>query len=365
VRRIFVIVALLATIAGALGQAVHRPVTSSDARRLDPQLRDMVHWINHWEVRNDVPSDRDGAEGRHFLYVRGGVVRAYFYADDEWRYVEFSASALSPYLEAADFGDSLRNYDGTTTNIGTTIEVDTAVIPTLNALKDSLEKYITKLGDVGPGQYARHLVSGLPGTMLSDAGMGVFYDRNELAGYEYNGGSVTITDGAGWHDPADAPNLCDQSGEYLLFTGLTASDSVVITFEFDDLLPNYGGFAYWQPFVHVRDTTGYTYPDTVKVYLSHDGTTWGTPADGNWIAPFPDSSFYGLWMGKFKSPSGMVGDRWKYAKFVFRGFNIGTTYNYFMLQEIGVRHYNTPPLKSFATLHTLSDSIFNQAVHWY
>lgn len=144
-KKIITIAIMIMVTGGALEtvmpQATHRPVVSSDARALDPQLRDMVFWINSWEVRSSVPSNNDGVDGRHFLYKSGDTVRAYFYANSEWRYVDFTDSGTSTYLLTSAFDDSLQNYDGVTTNIGTTIEVDTTFMATLSALDDSLSKY--------------------------------------------------------------------------------------------------------------------------------------------------------------------------------------------------------------------------------
>jgi len=103
-----ILILLLALVGGvSFGQNEHRPVSSSDARRMENELRRIWFWLAHWDVRSSAPRDRDGKAGEHFLYVHGSTVRIYFHDGSVWKYIDVSNSTFSNYLLKTELTDSL------------------------------------------------------------------------------------------------------------------------------------------------------------------------------------------------------------------------------------------------------------------
>ena len=91
----------------SFGQNEHRPISSSDARRMENEMRRIWFWLAHWDVRHSAPRDRDGKAGEHFLYISGSTCRIYFHDGSVWKYIDVSNSTFSNYLLKSELTDSL------------------------------------------------------------------------------------------------------------------------------------------------------------------------------------------------------------------------------------------------------------------
>jgi len=213
----------------------------------------------------------------------------------------------------------------------------------------------------GPGKlYNKHgtaflqnTVHGLPGQGFLDWSLGTLYERNELSWAAYRGNvSVSFTNGGGFTNTDSVKNrLFDGTGNDVLFYSLTDSSKITLTVQLPDPVVN-EGYQYWMPFAHfTRDSSSsYTTCDSIAFYVSSDGSTWYTPADDSWSEDSLRSKApKGFWQPENPGhPTGPPSQRWSYCKIVLTDFTIGTTYNYFNVQELGLRHPNTPTTRAYS-----------------
>lgn len=269
------------------------------------------------------------------------------------------------YLTSYAETDTLNTVTGrgsTTTNSitvgGLTVDTDTLHVDSANnrvGIRTTSPRYDLEVNGTA---YIKNLTAVMAGEGFNDTGMiGILYDRNELTNASYRGGITINISGAGTFSNTQAAKnmLVNAVADYFTIDGLTNASVVTMVVDTGVNVLNYGS-GYWQPFFQTRTVYSptATFPESVVVEVSVDGTTWYAPATGWSISNFTTNNLNGLWMATRGTP-GTPGATWRYARFTLSNFVVGSQYGLW-ISQIGVRHTAAPVARQFA--NTLGDTFY-------
>lgn len=192
------------------------------------------------------------------------------------------------------------------------------------------------------------------GESVADYSMIGLYDRNELINAAYRGGvTVNITGAGSVSTTKDNLNkMFNGEADFITFSGINnTTEKIEIIADVGELMPHYSR-ARWQPFVQYRIAPGGTHNwfEKVTVEVSANGTDWFRPSDGSWETTSfsQNQAIPGLWMGKEAVPTGLPGNRWRYAKFTLEDLRgLGNTSLW--ITQLGLRHISAPFTRKYVT----------------